>query len=202
MKLLLPLAIGMGLCADAASAADFVNGSFEDGLTGWSYTVSATTTGQFNNSTYVFNPKEGTRLAKVGYDWDSPASLSHSVYVLANHYITGWVAFVSEDYPSFNDMGALLVNGETIFSATTQSVYDKNKGSGATPWTFFYYRTKTSGLYTLSADVYQDDELNSFILLDGVKIQSAIPEPTTWALMIAGFGLVGPALRRRRQVLA
>ncbi|MCS6986475.1 MAG: PEPxxWA-CTERM sorting domain-containing protein [Sphingomonadaceae bacterium] len=26
----------------------------------------------------------------------------------------------------------------------------------------------------------------------------AVPEPATWGLMIAGFGLVGAALRRRR----
>ncbi|MDZ4375232.1 MAG: PEPxxWA-CTERM sorting domain-containing protein [Phenylobacterium sp.] len=30
----------------------------------------------------------------------------------------------------------------------------------------------------------------------------AIPEPSTWALMIGGFGLAGAALRRRRGVLA
>ena len=27
---------------------------------------------------------------------------------------------------------------------------------------------------------------------------AAVPEPTTWALMIGGFGFVGSALRRRR----
>jgi hypothetical protein len=27
----------------------------------------------------------------------------------------------------------------------------------------------------------------------------AVPEPVTWALMIAGFGMVGLAARRRRQ---
>ncbi|MBT9470025.1 MAG: PEPxxWA-CTERM sorting domain-containing protein [Pseudomonadota bacterium] len=29
---------------------------------------------------------------------------------------------------------------------------------------------------------------------------SAVPEPATWAMMIAGFGMAGAALRRRRQV--
>ena len=31
---------------------------------------------------------------------------------------------------------------------------------------------------------------------------SMVPEPATWALMIAGFGLVGGAFRRRRQAFA
>jgi hypothetical protein len=31
---------------------------------------------------------------------------------------------------------------------------------------------------------------------------SAIPEPATWAMLIAGFGLVGTAMRRRRAVAA
>lgn len=30
----------------------------------------------------------------------------------------------------------------------------------------------------------------------------AVPEPTTWALMIGGFGLAGAALRRRRTAIA
>jgi hypothetical protein len=30
----------------------------------------------------------------------------------------------------------------------------------------------------------------------------AVPEPAAWALMIAGFGMAGAALRRRRLTLA
>jgi hypothetical protein len=33
-------------------------------------------------------------------------------------------------------------------------------------------------------------------------VRSAAPEPATWAMMIAGFGLVGSALRRRRLAVA
>lgn len=33
-------------------------------------------------------------------------------------------------------------------------------------------------------------------------VPGSVPEPATWAMMIAGFGLAGTALRRRRAVLA
>lgn len=38
---------------------------------------------------------------------------------------------------------------------------------------------------------------SSIVLSFGV-----VPEPTTWAMLIAGFGLVGTALRRRRAAIA
>lgn len=34
------------------------------------------------------------------------------------------------------------------------------------------------------------------------RLQGAVPEPTTWAMMIGGFGLLGGAARRRRAVAA
>jgi len=59
----------------------------------------------------------------------------------------------------------------------------------------------------------QYDEENTFVagtqqavetgfLRGAVVADAAIPEPTTWALMIGGFGLSGAALRRRRNALA
>ncbi len=40
-------------------------------------------------------------------------------------------------------------------------------------------------------------------LLDNVVVSTgAVPEPATWAMMIAGFGLVGSALRRRKTAVA
>lgn len=40
------------------------------------------------------------------------------------------------------------------------------------------------------------------ITSSGVGNAFAVPEPTTWALMITGFGAAGAMLRRRRQTLA
>ncbi len=45
------------------------------------------------------------------------------------------------------------------------------------------------------------DGLPPFSLLDGVSV-AAVPEAATWAMLIAGFGLVGAAARRRRSVVA
>lgn len=38
--------------------------------------------------------------------------------------------------------------------------------------------------------------------IDDVSYNNAVPEPASWALMIAGFGLVGAAMRRRSAALA
>ena len=38
--------------------------------------------------------------------------------------------------------------------------------------------------------------------IDDISLQPfAVPEPSTWALMIAGFGLAGSALRRRTRAI-
>jgi len=38
--------------------------------------------------------------------------------------------------------------------------------------------------------------------LDNVMLEAGVPEPSTWALMIAGFGVAGVGLRRRRPARA
>ena len=39
-------------------------------------------------------------------------------------------------------------------------------------------------------------------LYDGAPLGGAVPEPASWAMLIAGFGLTGATLRRRRQTVA
>ena len=75
-------------------------------------------------------------------------------------------------------------------------------GPNPNPWASY------SSTLTLAAGTYQirfaqADNRGFFQQgVDNVLVTAAIPEPATWAMLIGGFGLVGVAARRRRQVLA
>ena len=56
------------------------------------------------------------------------------------------------------------------------------------------FRTATGGRLTFAA-IGRSDSLGGY--LDNVSVE-AVPEPATWGMMLAGFGLVGVASRRRR----
>ena len=55
--------------------------------------------------------------------------------------------------------------------------------------------------YTGLADEVRINAYNGYSVYDDVTFDGGtVPEPAAWALMIAGFGLVGTTLRRRRDV--
>ena len=56
----------------------------------------------------------------------------------------------------------------------------------------------TAGLVNKKGVKHELSHLSYF----GARGPGAVPEPATWAMMLAGFGLVGVAMRRRRGTLA
>jgi hypothetical protein len=59
----------------------------------------------------------------------------------------------------------------------------------------------TAGSLTLGFSTNSADNIGP--LLDNVLVtQASVPEPQSWAMLIAGFGLVGAARRSRRRALA
>jgi hypothetical protein len=62
---------------------------------------------------------------------------------------------------------------------------------------FQFQATSTSQVLTFLS-VGTPDGLPPIAVLDGVSI-TAVPEPTTWAMMLLGFGGIGAMIRRRRQ---
>lgn len=61
--------------------------------------------------------------------------------------------------------------------------------------------TLAAGSHTFA---FQKNDDRSFYAagLDNVSLTGGVPEAPTWAMLIAGFGLIGTALRRRTAVAA
>lgn len=71
---------------------------------------------------------------------------------------------------------------------------------GFVPWQYEYVTfTATSSTQTLSLLAYGTPiGQPPFALIDGLSLQ-AVPEPTTWAMMLIGFGVIGGVMRTRRR---
>lgn len=82
------------------------------------------------------------------------------------------------------------VNGDpkVLVSATGPQIFG---GTTAAP-------TFTSGSYLLNDSSNSDTRYSLTIS----EVTAAVPEPATWSMMIAGFGMVGGSLRARRKVQA
>jgi hypothetical protein len=80
-----------------------------------------------------------------------------------------------------------------------------NGVAGTTPFTAssMTFRANNSTSFAFNIGTTSSDNIGP--LLDSVMLtQNAgvVPEPATWAMLIAGFGLVGATMRRRRAVAA
>jgi hypothetical protein len=133
---------------------------------------------------------------------------------------TGSAAFLARDELPYNDFAWVrLYNG--IFTTPT---FDLNGpyvaqvffsdvatlgGFGATPWTPFSLALGP-GDYTIVAHAANgfpagglpDFAAGSQLALDGFSVQTVVPEPATWAMLIGGFFALGLMLRRRRAAIA
>jgi hypothetical protein len=79
----------------------------------------------------------------------------------------------------------------TVFSALNEHVNSETIGGGFNPG--------ATGFFTFHANYNECCGLPAILQVSDPR---AVPEPTTWALMLVGFGLAGAALRRRRTVVA
>ena len=80
---------------------------------------------------------------------------------------------------------------------------------GTTPFEPQYGSTLSSATFTTTLGAggshnFQLVDQTNFLLPAGVQviIQSAVPEPGTWAMMLIGLGGLGAVLRNRRRGLA
>jgi hypothetical protein len=102
---------------------------------------------------------------------------------------------------------ATYVNGRLDFALSSAFNYDPSKGALVLTVKDFDFGSggnlyldadKNTGLTNMRDSAFTYDYNQG--LVTGFNDFAAVPEPATWGLMIAGFGLVGATLRRKRRV--
>jgi hypothetical protein len=212
--------VALALSGSAAQAAGIINGGFEDAsIAPWTVGPGGTVT-----AINSFSAPDGAKVALITFDayFDGGAtSLSQTFEADAEGLFDyAFKAGRAEGIGPFNDVG--LTFAARIDGALLSSALPSFDGSGGNYTQFTQLLSSysgstflTQGSHTLTFEFSRAGTgfgRSPYFLLDGVSVTAqaapdpgpgaAVPEPATWALMIAGFGLAGASLRRRRAVVA
>ncbi len=217
MRLLLAAAAA-ALTATGASAVTVFNGDFEAGNTGftsdYTYGPNANDLSTFGDNYYaVVNDAQYSHSLYNSYgDHTSGRGLylvanastvanttvyaSSSIAIVAGKTYT-FGGFFSNAYPDSPADIDFLVSLDGGPAASIGS-YTIAAGAGVWNGASFTFNSGTATSVVLSfVDLNLEAGGNDFGI-DDITL-TAVPEPATWGLMIAGFGLVGLISRRRRR---
>ena len=215
------LAVVALLASSAATATVVPNGDFEGGFTAFTsdyiYGPNANdlSTGgedyfavvnnaQFSHGSYVSYGDHTTGrglylVANASVTADQTVYRSSTIAVSAGKTYTfgGFFSNAYPDSPADIDFRISLDGGP----ATSIGDYTIANGAGVWNGASFTFNTGTATSVTLSfVDLNLAGGGNDFGI-DDVSL-TAVPEPATWGLMLAGFAMVGVTARRRKAVAA
>ena len=208
-----------------------VNPSFESGLAGWTVggldfqgyppvaifynSASAYPVGAFGEAVPVDNAAgslspdaAGDRGLYFVSDLASNQKVSQTLFLAPGNYKIGFSVYAPQN--GYNNAGDAGFSG--TIAGVTLANYLVSTGP-ATTWQHFGGNATilAPGLYEVAfvfnTNLFpsKDADVDRVYILpggDGGPGIPVVPEPASWALLIAGFGLVGAALRRRRLALA
>ena len=199
MNFLKTAALAALLATGAAHASTelLTNGSFEANLQGnGSWNIYSSLTGwtggaygiELRNSV-VGNAPDGVNFVEL--DTTNNSSMYQNVStVLGQHYT---LTFQFQDRPGVatSSQGLEVYWGNSLVGTVNNSL-------GGNWQTVSYALTGTGNIEALTFKaIGSNDSLGTS--LDAVSLTAAVPEPETYAMLLAGLGLVGFAARRRKQ---
>jgi hypothetical protein len=194
-NLLLATTASLALASGAASA--FSNTSFESGLSGWTSVGTVSTVSIFNFSDGVYsatvNPISGSSMALLTTGGTAPEILLQSAaFTPSTQPLVLWYRFMTEDYAPFNDSLTLQYKtlGGSITTINTLNVANSDPDSG---WKSFILPVNTV-YFKAQLQNQGDGVLASYAMLD----IAPVPEPESYAMLLAGLGLMGTIARRRK----
>ena len=173
------------LLTPAANAAGIVNGSFETGdFTGW-------VPNEVSYPVYIVTSpvQDGAYAAQIAGYASGPDTLSQTVATtLGQTYTLSFWYWQDGGLPNGFDASW---NGTSVFSQVDIA------GGTNVAYEHVAVSVVGTGSDLLRFTAYNDP---AFTYVDNVSL--SVPEPASWAMMLAGFGGMGMALRARRQKVA
>lgn len=216
------------MMAGSAQATNLVvNGSFENALANWTIggvdndtpkyppaaifynSPSPYPVGAFgeavtpDNSVSASPDAVGNRAAYFVSDFAINQSLSQSVFLASGVYKIGFSAYAPQN--GFNNVGDATFSGS--IAGIQLASYAVSDGQPRVWQAFSAEKTVNNGsLFDISFVFNTNRDPSKDVVIDRVFITrigditpSSVPEPSSWAMLLAGFGLVGLMSRRAKR---
>ena len=156
--------------------------------------IGTTAAGPVYNRPLAGTPPTGLSAVgtAVGYDVQAFTVSTSGTYTFLMTQLTVFDTFLGLHATSFNPLSAL----------TNAIVYNDDLAPGNfTQSGFTSVLTAGTSYFAIATGFANTDRGRYSLEITGpgtITIGGAVPEASTWAMIIAGFGIVGAALRRRR----
>jgi len=197
----------LGLATSAAAVNLVTNPGFElgdstetvynagdTGVTGW--TLSRGSVFYAGAASWEDAELLGTRSLELNGGPDGSASISQFVNLTAGTWYT--LSFMYAADPALNNPS---IAGSFDIGRDKNNKFIFTDAPGLSPtnmgWTLLSYNFKAMEDGATLLAFRQGSLSSTGLTIDSVFL-SIVPEPATWALLIAGFGMVGFSMRRRR----
>lgn len=188
-------AVALAAAGNAHAAVNIVaNGGFEDSVIGSSYVQynapSSAISGwsvDAGSVDLIRSPYPVLGSQALDLTGDSPGTISQVLSTIAGQTYNLVFSFSSN-----NAAGAGTFGGN-VSVGTINSNFSHINGDPFSTFTGSFVGTGSDTLTFTSLT----NQNNGGVVLDAISV-SAAPEPATWLMMIAGFGIIGASLRRKR----
>ena len=131
---------------------------------------------------------------------NASATVTHNLGNGGDSSIFGQSGWVSYSWNNSNSSRTKFTGIYALSGASqTLGIYNYLQGESGNGGASLYGHTSALS-FNLPSNV--NFTSNSGVFLQGLGTPGGVPEPASWALMIAGFGLTGAAMRRRAKVQA